>query len=218
MTDTPKAAAPERTRKVYPLKDIGIAPENLRFDEAPDEEIPQLAATIKAAGLLQPLTVRPGRRGERPAMALDGRRRLLALDRLLAAGEIGEDYPVEVFEETDPARQAAAALLTNTAVPVHVADVIVFIGRMLKSKLTPTVIAQALGYAEVEVRRLAALSALPPQAIQALRAGRINLRQARMLARLKDASAQAELAQAALDGRGFADWRVSELLDQGAVT
>ena len=49
-----------------------------------------------------------------------------ALDKLMAAG---------------PARQAAALLLTNTAAPVHVADVIVAIGRMLKTKLTIPVIA-----------------------------------------------------------------------------
>lgn len=223
MTDTetdipPAAAPPERVRKTYPLRDLGVAPENMRFGEPADEEVPQLAATIKAAGLLQPLTVRPGRRKEKPAMALDGRRRLLALEILLAAGDIDGDYPVDVFEETDPARQAAAVLLTNTAVPVHVADVIVSIGRMLKARLTPPVIAGALGYAEVDVRRLAALSALAPKALQALRQGRINLRQAKLLARLPDKATQAELAEVALKGHGFPEWRVDEILDEGSLT
>ncbi|MFC3077694.1 ParB N-terminal domain-containing protein [Phenylobacterium terrae] len=225
MTDTATidaaaapASAPGRVRKVYPLRDIAVAPENLRFAEPPDEDIPQLAATIRAAGLLQPLTVRPGRRKEKPAMALDGRRRLLALERLRAEGAIGDDYPVEVYEETDPARQAAAAVLTNSAVPVHVADVIAAIGRMLTAKLAPEAIARALGYGEVEVRRLAALAALHPRALEALKLGRINLRQARLLARLPDRALQRELAESALAGRGFAEWRVSEQLDRGAVT
>lgn len=224
MTDTetditPAAAAPpERVRKTYPLRDLGVAPENMRFGEPADEEVPQLAATLKAAGLLQPLTVRPGRRKEKPAMALDGRRRLLALEILLAAGDIDGDYPVDVFEETDPARQAAAVLLTNTAVPVHVADVIASIGRMLKARLTPPVIAAALGYAEVDVRRLAALAALAPKALQALRQGRINLRQAKLLARLPDKGTQAELAEVALKGHGFPEWRVDEMLDEGSLT
>ena len=62
-TDIPAAAAPPtRLRKTYALKDIAVAPENMRFGEPADDEVPQLAATIKAAGLLQPLTVRPGRR------------------------------------------------------------------------------------------------------------------------------------------------------------
>ena len=219
-TDIPAAAAapPTRVRRTYALKDLAVAPENMRFGEPADEEVPQLAATIKAAGLLQPLTVRPGRRKEKPAMALDGRRRLLALEILLEGGDIDGDYPVDVFEETDPARQAAAVLLTNTAVPVHVADVIVSIGKMLKAKLTPPVIAGALGYAELDVRRLAALSALAPKAIQALRQGRINLKQAKLLARLPEAKVQTELAEIALKGHGFPEWRVNELLDEGGIT
>lgn len=222
MTDVhempPASPPPQRVRKTYPLKDLGVAPENMRYGEPADDEVPQLAATIKAAGLLQPLTVRPGRRKQKPAMALDGGRRLLALERLRAAGDIDESYPVDVFEETDPARQAAAVLLTNTAVPVHIADVIVSIGKMLKAKLTPPVIASALGYAEVDVRRLAALAGLHAKALQALRLGRINLRQARLLARLPDRDAQGELSDVALAGHGFAEWQVNERLDAGCVT
>lgn len=151
-------------------------------------------------------------------MALDGRRRLLALWSLRDAGRIADDYPVEAFVETDVARQAAAAVLTNTAVPVHVADVIVAVGKMLKAKLELPAIAAALGYGEVEVRRLAALSGLPPCALEGLRQGRLNLRQARLLARLPDRRHQAEIAQAALEGRGFQEWRITEQLDAGRIT
>ncbi|WP_225897054.1 ParB/RepB/Spo0J family partition protein [Brevundimonas goettingensis] len=201
------------------LGDLGIARENLRWSEPPDDDIPTLAATLKAAGQLQPVTVRPGRgRKEQAWMALDGRRRRLALGLLLEAGDIDEDYPVRAYVETDPARQAAAVLLTNTALPVHVADVIAAIGRMLKSRLTVTTMARALGYAEVEIKRLAALADLPQDAINALRLGRLTLKQARLLARLPDKAEQAELAEAALDGRGFADWKVIERLDDARVT
>lgn len=151
-------------------------------------------------------------------MALDGRRRLLALQLLLAAGRIADDYPVSCFVETDAARQAAAVLLTNTAVPVHVADVIAAIGKMLKSKLTVTSIARELGYAELEVRRLGALSELHPKALEALKIGRCTLRQAKLLARLRDPEAQREIAQKALDGFGFQEWQVTERLDDGQVT
>ncbi len=218
MTVTATTGPDTRIRKILPLRDLGVAPENMRFGQPPDEEIPQLAETILAAGLLQPLTVRPGRRREKPAMALDGRRRLLALDRLLTAGAIDDGYPVEVFEETDPARQAAAVLLTNSAVPVHVADVIGSIGKMLKAKLTVPVIARSLGYSEVEIKRLAALSGLPPKALAALKQGKITLSQARLLARLPDRELQAELAAAALAGLGFQGWRACERLESGRVT
>ncbi len=217
-TPTPVVVIPRDERTIR-LGDLGVARENLRHAEPPDEDIPTLAATLKAAGQLQRLTVRPGRgRKEKPWMALDGRRRRLAYGLLLDAGEIDEDHPVEVYVETDPARQAAAALLTNTAVPVHVADVIAAIGRMLKSKLTITDMARALGYAGIEVRRLAALAGVAPDALVALKAGRITLRQTRLLARLPDRQAQEELARAALDGHGFQEWRVTERLDDSRVT
>ena len=223
MTDLVPVSMPAvvvaRDERTVRLGDIGIARENLRFNEPPDDDIPTLAATMKAAGQLQRLTVRPGRgRKEEPWMALDGRRRRLALGLLLDAGEIDENYPVTVCVETDPARQAAAVLLTNTAVPVHVADVIAAIGRMLKSRLTVSVISRALGYAEIDVKRLAALAGLPPVALVALKAGRMTLKQARLLARLPDKAEQAELAEAALDGHGFQDWRITERLDEGRVT
>ncbi|TAL32838.1 MAG: chromosome partitioning protein ParB, partial [Phenylobacterium sp.] len=217
-TPVPEPIA-ERLPRTFALRDVAIAPENMRFGEAPDDEIPELAETIFAAGVLQPLTVRPGRgKKEKPGMALDGRRRWLALQLLLDAGRITDAYPVPAFVETDPARQAAAIVLTNKHVPVHPADVIVAIGKMLKAKLAFAVIAGALGFAELEVRRLAALSDLHPKALEALRAGRLNLRQARLLARLPDRKEQGEIAEAALNGMGFQEWRITDRLDAGQVT
>lgn len=215
---TPFQVASTRNRPLVHLRDLDIAPENLRFGEPPDDDIPLLAETLFAAGQLQPLTVRPGRKKEAAHMALDGRRRLLALRLLVEQDRIDDGFLVDVFVETDPARQAAAVLLTNTAVPVHVADIIAAIGRMLRGKLGVPAIAKALGYAEIDVKRLAALSALPDVALQALRLGRLNLRQARLLARLSDPDEQAELARMTLEGHGFQDWRVTERLDEGRVT
>lgn len=220
MTDQPQTpdAPTARMPQVFALRDLGVAPENMRFDEAPDDGIPLLASTIRAAGLMQPLTVRPGRKKEKPAMALDGRRRLLALGLLLEDGAIGDDYPVEAFVETDPGRQAAAVVLTNTAVAVHVADVISAIGKMLRAKLEIPSIAAALGYGEIEVRRLAALSGLTPAALAQLKAGRMTLRQAKLLARVSDAKVRAQIVEAVAGGYGFPEHRTNEALDRGQVT
>jgi ParB family chromosome partitioning protein len=219
MTQVQIPAVADRVRATVALRDLAVAPENLRFAEAADAAVPQLADTIRAAGLMQPLTVRPGRgRKEAPYLALDGRRRLLALQLLAEGGDVDGDFPVDVFVETDPARQGAAAILTNTAAPVHVADVIAAIGRMLKARLDLATIAGALGYAEIEIRRLAALADLPPEAFEALRGGRLSLRQARLLARLPDRRARRELARLALDGHGFQEWRVREALAEGQAT
>lgn len=207
-----------RSQKTVRLGDLDIAPENLRHGEAPDDDIPQLADTIAAAGLLQYPTVRPGQDEEAAFMVLDGRRRLMALRLLRDGAFIDDDHPVEVFVETDRARQAAAVVLTNTAVPVHVADIIAAIGRMLKERLGIKVIARALGHGEIDIRRLAALSKLPATALEALKAGKITLRQARLLARLKDKTQQEELAQAVLDGHGLQEWRIQEQLGEGRIT
>lgn len=212
------ATVAERLPQTFALRDLDVAPENMRYGEPPDDEIPELAETIFAAGVLQPLTVRPGKRKEKPGMALDGRRRWLALQVLLQAGRITEDYPVSCFVETDPARQAAAVVLTNTAVPVHVADIIVAIGKMTKAKLTPAVIAGALGYAEIEVRRLTALAELHPKALEALKGGRMTLKQARLVARLPNRKEQGEIAEAVMNGFGFQEWRITDRLDAGQVT
>ncbi|WP_374598858.1 ParB/RepB/Spo0J family partition protein [Brevundimonas sp.] len=218
VVQTPFEATATRARQSIALREVDVAPENLRAGEPADDDIPLLADTLFAAGQLQPITVRPGRRRESPFMALDGRRRLLALRLLLEQGRIDDGFLVDVFVETDPARQAAAAVLTNTALPVHVADIIAAIGRMLKSRLTVPAMSRALGHAEVDIKRLAALSALPEVALDALRAGRMNLRQAKLLARLPDPAEQELLAQSALDGHGFADWRITEKLDRSQVT
>ena len=91
MTDTaptPGAGPAAPIQTVVPLGDLGLAPENLRFKEPADDGVPQLAETILAAGVVVPLIVRPGRKGEKPYMALDGRRRLFGLELLLEAGRI----------------------------------------------------------------------------------------------------------------------------------
>lgn len=217
VVQTPFEATAARVRRSLPLGDLDIAPENLRAGEPPDHDIPQLADTLFAAGQLQPITVRAGRRKEKAWMALDGRRRLLALRLLVEQGRIEAGFEVDAFVETDPARQAAAVVLTNTATPVHIADIIAAIGRMLKSRLAVPVIARALGHAELDIKRLAALSALPDAALDALRAGRLTLRQLKLLARLPDPADRLDLARAALDGQGFADWRVTEMLNGARV-
>ena len=199
---------------LVPLRDLGVAPENIRAKEPADPDIPQLAETVAVADVLVALCVRPGRKGEKPYMALDGRRRLLALDLLLEQGRIDLAHPVrcDVFES--PAAQAAAAVLTNAErCPVHVADVIMAIGKMGKSKMAAADIAKALGYDEVEIRRLSALAGLHAKAIKALKLGKITLKQARQLARIGDQKEQGDIAQTALDGH-LQDYQLSSRVER----
>ncbi|CAN7654851.1 ParB N-terminal domain-containing protein [Phenylobacterium sp. LjRoot225] len=202
MSQAANSAEPVNRQIFVPLKDVGLAPENMRFDEPIDAGVPQLGETIHAAGILIPIAIRPGRKNEQPYMALDGRRRRYALLGLLEAGRIAEDYPVkcELFETK--AEQLAALSLTNTErAPVHVADVILTIGRLRKSRMDTGAIAKALGYPEIEIKRLQALAGVHDTVLDALRAGKMTLKQVRLCARLEDKAQQAEMAEDALEGR-----------------
>ncbi len=169
-----------------PLNQIGIAPENLRASEPPDDDIAQLAETLFAGGQLLALFVRPARgKKELPFMALDGRRRRFGFLALLDQGRIAEDHPVRVKVLTDPALQVAAAMLPNTeSVAPDLVDVIQAVGRMSKLKLSPGDIARALGYKRQEVLGWTVLADLDASVLTGVREGRITLKQAKLLTKL----------------------------------
>jgi ParB family chromosome partitioning protein len=225
MADTTPAApavipfAPEPMETVQVrLGDLGLAKENLRYNEPADDGVPQLANTIEAAGVVIPPIVRPGRKSEPKFMALDGRRRRLALIVLRDAGKIDDDYLIDCKLAVTPAQQAAAIVLPNTEhAPVHIADVIVAIGKLRKAKMDTRAISAALGYAELEIRRLEALSGVHAKVLTALRQGRLTLKQVRLFARLPDKKQQAEIAQSALDGH-FQDYQLRAVIEQDRVT
>ncbi|EJL35979.1 putative transcriptional regulator [Caulobacter sp. AP07] len=200
------------------LDHFGLAPENLRFDEPADDGIPQLADTIAAAGVLIPPIVRPGRRSELEYMALDGRRRRMALLLLLDRGVIGPDYEIDCILAADKAAQAAAIVLPNAEhAPVHIASIIMAIGKFRKAKMDTAFIARSLGYSELEIKRLEALSGVHPNVLVALRQGKLTLKQVRGFARVADKTQQEQLAQTALDGH-FQDYQLRTLLSEGQVT
>jgi ParB family chromosome partitioning protein len=217
MTSTATASIAS-TQIFVPLHDLALAPENIRFKEPADDQIDRLADTIAAANIIIPLSVRPGRKGESAFMVLDGRRRLFAVQALLAAGRLDPAFPVkcELFE--DKAAQAAAALLANAErAPIHTADVIVAIGKLRKSKMDTAGIAAALGYDELEIKRLEALSTVHANVLKAYRAGSLTLKQVRMFARLPDKKAQGEIAATALGGY-FQDYQLRQAIAGDRVT
>ncbi|HVY33106.1 MAG TPA: ParB N-terminal domain-containing protein [Caulobacteraceae bacterium] len=200
------------------LADLGLAKENLRSSEPADDGVPQLADTILAAGVIMPPIVRPGRKGEQAFMALDGRRRRFALLALLERGAITDDYAVECLLAETPAQQAAAIVLPNTEhAPAHIADVIEAIGRLRKAKMETAAISCALGYSEIEIKRLDALAGVHASVLTALRKGKLTLKQVRLFARLPDKKQQAELAQNAMQGY-FQDYQLRTLVERDRVT
>ncbi|MEW6597815.1 MAG: chromosome partitioning protein ParB [Pseudomonadota bacterium] len=221
MTDTPTVPAATPTPMIsikVRLGDLGLAPENLRFKEPADDGVPQLADTIAAAGVVIPPIVRPGRKGEQRFMALDGRRRRFGLLLLAERGDLTDDYEVDCLLAETKAQQVAGIMLPATEhAPVHIADVITAIGKLRKTKLDTAAIAAALGYADLEIKRLEALAAVHPNVLKALRAGKLTLKQVRLFARIGDKTQQAEIAQTALDGY-FQDYQLKGLVTRGRVT
>ena len=218
MTDTQTAQPTPMDEITVRLGDLGLAPENLRFHEPADDGVPQLAETVLAAGVLIPPIVRAGRKGEQAFMTLDGRRRRFSLLFLRDRGDIDDDHPVVCKLAMTKAQQAAAIVLPNAEVaPVHIADIIGAIGKLRKAKMDTAGIARALGYAELEIRRLEALSAVHPSVLKALRLGKLTLKQVRLFARLPDKKQQAEIAQTALDGY-FHDYQLRHMVEQDRAT
>lgn len=218
MTDTQTVSPTPMDEITVRLGDLGLAPENLRFQEPADDGVPQLAETVLAAGVLIPPIVRAGRKGEQAFMALDGRRRRFSLLVLRDRGDIDDDYPVVCKLAVTKAQQAAAIILPNAEVaPVHIADIIGAIGKLRKAKMDTGGIARALGYAELEIKRLEALSAVHPSVLKALRLGKLNLKQVRLFARLPDKRQQAEVAQTALDGH-FHDYQLRNMVEGDRAT
>ncbi len=218
MTDQSPTSPVAMSRIQVRLGDLGLAKENLRFHEPADDGVPQLADTLLAAGVVIPPIVRPGRKGEALFMALDGRRRRFGLILLRERGEIGDDYLIDCLLAETPAQQAAAIVLPNTEhAPVHIADVITAIGKLRKAKMDTQAISTALGYAELEIKRLEALAAVHPTVLKALRQGRLTLKQVRLFARLSDKKQQAEIAQTALDGY-FQDYQLRAVVEHDRAT
>lgn len=217
MTDVVNTT-PAATQVHVPLQDLALAPENIRFKTPADEGVPQLAETIAAANVIIPLAVRPGRKGEKPFLVLDGRRRLFALQQLLETGRLDATFPVkcELFETKEA--QAAAAMLTNVErAPVHMADVIGAIGKMRRKKMDTASIAGALGYDELEIKRLEALAHVHGDVLKAYRKGNLTLKQVRLFARLPDRKTQGELAASALQGY-FHEYQLHQALAADRVT
>jgi len=182
------------------LGDLGLARENLRFNESADDGVRQLADTILAAGVVIPPIVRAGRKGEAAFVSLDGRRRRLGLIVLRDRGDINDDYLVDCLLAENAAQQAAAIVLPNTEhAPVNIADVIGAIGKLRKAKTDTQAISTALATPTWRSSGLRPSLPVHRTVRKALGQGRLTLKQVRLFAPLPDRKQQAEIAQTALD-------------------
>jgi ParB family transcriptional regulator, chromosome partitioning protein len=173
-----------------------------RFDEAGLEE---LAASIKAQGLIQPIIVSQTKKGTYTIVA--GERRWRAAPR---AGLV--DVPVVVRELRDEREHLELALVENIQRadlnPVEEAEA--FHSLQESFGLTQEEIATRVGKGRSAVANTLRLLRLPEEILEALRAGELTEGQARPLLAIEDEAAQLRLARRAI-AEGLTARRMEEL-------
>jgi len=173
-----------------PVADITPNPANPRKDRKP-EDVAELAASIAAAGLLQPIAVRdmgtstpvPNGRGElvsqKRYQLIFGEGRLLAHQALKR-----ELIEAKVYTGVDAAQVLAFALVENLQRrDMNALDEAEGFAALSRLGWTPARMAEQTGKDKRTIRRSLALMKLPDQVRELLRSQKLSPRQARELTR-----------------------------------
>ncbi|MGC2659359.1 MAG: ParB/RepB/Spo0J family partition protein [Bryobacteraceae bacterium] len=156
-----------------PFKKLAEWHGNVRIT-ASEQGIEELAASIASHGLLQSLVVRREARGRFAVVA--GRRRLLALSRLVDDGTVKSTMPIPcrvVNADTDLTEVSLAENVVRE--PMHPADECEAFHKLLDSGKCATDIAARFGVSEAVVLRRLALARVSPALLQQYREGALNL-------------------------------------------
>ena len=174
MQKAPATAASPETRLI-PLNKLRVDERNVRSASADPARVradAELAASIKAHGLLENLVVVP--RGKTQYGVAAGARRLRALKALAAEKHIPTDFPVPCLLVDGDAAAESSLAENAVRIAMHPADQVVAFSRLVREGATPEQIAARFGVAERTVQKRVRLGDLPDEVIAAYRAGRIN--------------------------------------------
>ncbi|OJH81810.1 putative plasmid stabilization protein [Serratia marcescens] len=187
-TTEPKASKSEVIENVLavapvitvPLGKLVKSDLNVRKRDPKPEAIAELAASIRAVGVLQNLVVCKVRGGKHAVVA--GGRRLLALQALREAGDIDDTYPVPC--KAVPLADAVVVSLTENGQreDMHPADQIAAFRALSEDGQSAAQIAGLLGYSTRHVQKLLKLAAMHPNLLALLAVDEINLDQLQALA------------------------------------
>ena len=132
-----------------------------------DAGLDELAASVSALGLLQPLVVVPGDGGLH--YVVDGNRRLAALNRLAEVGAIPADTDIDVMpRDAATAREAGLAANINQR-QMHEADQVRAFAELAAGGMKLKGIATRFGCSIAHVKRLLALGGVAPVVLDAWR-------------------------------------------------
>ena len=180
-----------------------------------DQGIEELASSIAAHGLLQPLVVRKAKRGKYAVIA--GGRRLAALQLLADQERIDPDHqvPCTLRESTGDDREISLAENVIRA-PMHPADQFEAYRAIIDDGATVPEVAIRFGVSESSVSKRLRLGRLSPVILTAYRDGQLDLAQTEAFTLSDDHDAQ-ERIFAELAGRHIAPFAIRRALTQGEI-
>ncbi|MCY4027725.1 MAG: ParB/RepB/Spo0J family partition protein [Acidobacteria bacterium] len=156
-----------------PLSRLKVADANVRHTVAGEDAHRELVASIRAHGLLNPLTVAPTENEEYAVAA--GGRRLRALLEIAADDGTDPDPTINCLIIPDGVDPAEVSLAENEArVPMHPADQVLAFARLHDAGYEPEDIGNRFGYATSTVRKRLRLGRLPRPIIDGWKQGNIG--------------------------------------------
>lgn len=186
------------TARIFTFDQLMVSPLNVRTNIEDAEATGALEASIEARGLLNPLIVHPiapdadWHEGCATHAVLAGGRRLRAIGKLIAAGRLPADWPIETIErDLDEAEITELSLAENllrrdlNPYEVHAA-----IARAQEQGASVADIAANLGQKESWVRQQLRLGLLAPAIFDAYASGDLSFDQARAYAATEDRALQ----------------------------
>lgn len=215
MQEPPAPRPFKRPIKEVPLASLVLSKLNVRKHK--DKDVDSLAATIRTAGLLQPIGVRPMSDGAYEVVF--GERRTLAIRKLHKEGHPGADMvPALILEEGDDAAAIEASMIENIErLPMDEMDQFETFVALQKQGRSVEHIAFTFGCTEQLVRKRMALGNLLPKIRQMYRNEDIGAKEVQLLTMATTAK-QKEYVKAFETGKGFPPaWQLKEWLFGGSA-
>ena len=210
---TPTAASSET--RLIPLNKLRVDERNVRSASADPARVQadaELAASIKAHGLLENLVVVP--RGKTQFGVAAGARRLRALKALAADRHLPKDHPVPCLVVDGDAATESSLAENAVRIAMHPADQVVAFSKLAREGATSEQIAARFGVAERTVQKRVRLGGLPEEIIDAYREGRINADTAEAFAVTADTGFQRSIFKALSESGQLYGHAVRQALSQ----
>lgn len=192
-----------------------VASDAINARAATRDGIDELAASIAAKGIIQPLCVRPADDGRYEV--IDGRRRHQAIAKLVKAKTWKKDAAIPVLvRNEDDGEALETSLVANTVrLPMHAVDQFAVFARLAAQNQSPADLASRFGVPVRVVRQRLALGRLAPTVLAAWKAGKINDKTAQAFCGHADHEVQSALYERLAKERhygGVLEWRVRQEL------